>query len=145
MRVPLGQDPILISKICRVANRTLRPSPSGDIPDADLRGKWKKLFSGAILPALSLAGPNLALALEVWTAMKYLPSIERYSAYYEWEKSYDTRPETFVARASTVANVRTIMKYGRVLFCLYCLYLDFISVVIHLYCSDSAGNLPSRN
>lgn len=82
----IGQDPLLMSKIARIARNSLENDDSESNKD-----RWRDLFKRLVLPALSLSKKNPGVANEVFAVIRHFPRAVRYNMYAEWHFGQTSR------------------------------------------------------
>lgn len=108
--VKIGQDPSLLSKLCRIGNESLK----NDTSDAN-RTRWRDLCKRLLVPALSLTKANPGVVNEVFALLSHFPREVRYSMYAEWHfgrisRLPDVKAAGDLAKAETKDALKRLSK-----------------------------------
>ncbi|KAH8702482.1 putative THO complex component [Talaromyces proteolyticus] len=102
----IGQDPLLMSKIARIAQDSLKSDTS-----ENNKIRWRDLCKRLLLPALSLSRKNPGVANEVFGVIRHFPRITRYNMYAEWHFGQTSRqPDIKTAFELATAQTRDTLK-----------------------------------
>jgi THO complex subunit 2 len=102
----IGQDPLLMSKIARIAQHSLKT----DTSEAN-RNRWRDFCKRLFLPALSLSKKNPGVANEVFGVIRHFPRAVRYNMYAEWHSGQTSRlPDIKAAFELATAQTRDTLK-----------------------------------
>ncbi|CRG87123.1 THO complex subunit 2 [Talaromyces islandicus] len=102
----IGQDPLLMSKISRIAQNSLKT----DTSEAN-RNRWRDFCKRLLLPALSLSNKNPGVANEVFGVIRHFPRAVRYNMYAEWHFGQTSRlPDIKAAFDLATAQTRDTLK-----------------------------------
>lgn len=93
--VKIGQDPLLLGKLLRIARHSL----GQDFSEAN-QARWIDLLKRLLCPAISLTHANTSLALQLYDILLLFPLAVRYSVYAEW----------FQGQAARIPDVRQVFK-----------------------------------
>ncbi|QGA14539.1 hypothetical protein EYB26_002194 [Talaromyces marneffei] len=102
----IGQDPLLMSKIARIAQDSLNKD------DSEFnKNRWRDFCKRLLLPALSLSKKNPGVANEVFAVIRHFPRAVRYNMYAEWHFGQTSRlPEIKTAFELATAQTRDTLK-----------------------------------
>lgn len=104
--VKIGQDPLVITTLLRLAKRSLTDDTSE--PN---RARWLDLMKRMLVPALSLTKHNPAVTQEVWELLKLFPVTIRYNIYAEWFTGKTSRtPDMKVALDRNKAEAKDVLR-----------------------------------
>lgn len=104
--VKIGQDPLLLTTLLRLAKRSL----TDDTSDSH-RTRWLDLMKRILVPALSLTKHNPAVAQEVWELLQLFPITTRYNIYAEWFTGKTSRtPDMKVALDRNKAEAKDVLR-----------------------------------
>ncbi|EED12980.1 THO complex component (Rlr1), putative [Talaromyces stipitatus ATCC 10500] len=102
----IGQDPLLMSKIARIAQDSLNKDDS-----ESNKNRWRDFCKRLLLPALSLSKKNPGVANEVFAVIRHFPRAVRYNMYAEWHFGQTSRlPEIKTAFDLATAQTRDTLK-----------------------------------
>ncbi|KUL82796.1 hypothetical protein ZTR_09592 [Talaromyces verruculosus] len=102
----IGQDPLLMSKIARIAQDSLNKDDS-----ESNKNRWRDFCKRLFLPALSLSKKNPGVANEVFAVIRHFPRAVRYNMYAEWHFGQTSRlPEIKTAFELATAQTRDTLK-----------------------------------
>jgi THO complex subunit 2 len=102
----IGQDPLLMSKIARIAQNSL----SQDDSETN-KNRWRDFCRRLFLPALSLSKKNPGVTNEVFAVIRHFPRAVRYNMYAEWHFGQTSRqPDIKSAFDLATAQTRDTLK-----------------------------------
>ncbi|KAK5119981.1 hypothetical protein LTR85_007057 [Meristemomyces frigidus] len=104
--VKIGQDPIVLGTLLRLAKKSLNEDGS----DTN-RARWLELMRRLLVPALSLSKHNPSLTDDVYQLLMFYPVTTRYNIYAEWFTGRTSRlPDMKVAFDFNHAEVKEVLR-----------------------------------
>lgn len=104
--VKVGQDPLIITTLLRLAKRSIIEDTSNSN-----RTRWLDLMKRMLVPALSLTDHNPAVSDEVWELLKLFPITTRFNIYAEWFTGKTSRtPDMKAALDRNRAEAKDVLR-----------------------------------